>query len=102
MGVRIHDVHKTVEEVLIQYPDTRNSDDLLYLMVCKCKSPSYAKLPLERALLERKNYGIPTYASVDRARRKVQAENPELRGSDSVTDARYENYKEYKEYALEG
>lgn len=100
MGARLFDTHKLVEELLYQYPDTRNSDALLYLIVCKAIRPESAKLPLERVLLEREALGLPKYASVERSRRKVQAEHEELRATEKVTDARYENYKEYKDYAL--
>lgn len=100
MGVRLYDTHKVVEEMLYNYPDTRNSDALLYLIVCKTIRPESAKMPLERVLLEREELGLPKYASVGRARRKLQAEHEELRATEKVIDGRYENYKEYKEYAL--
>lgn len=100
MGARLYDTHKLVEELLYQFPDTRNSDALLYLVVCKSVRPDTGKLPFERVLLEREALGLPNYASVERARRKVQADNPELRANEEVTDERYKNYKEFKEYAL--
>lgn len=98
MGARLYDTHKLVEELLYQFPDTRNSDELLYLIVCKAVCKGADKLPLERVLLERSNLGLPNYASVERARRKIQRENPELRADEAVEDKRYEEFKEYKEY----
>lgn len=100
MGARLYDTERVVEELLTTYPDTRDNDPLLYLMVCKLHSPHIAKLPLERVLLERKELGIPSYTSVGRARRKLQSEREELRATSEVIDGRYENWKEFREYAL--
>lgn len=102
MRARLYSIQKLVEELLYQFPDTRNSDALLYLMVCKAIKPNSDKLPLEKILLERENLGLPKYASVGRARRKLQEYNSELRATENVIDGRYEEYKEYKKYALEG
>lgn len=101
MGARLYNTEKIVEEMLYKYPDTRSSDDLLYLTVCKHVSPNLAKMTLENALLQRNNFDLPNYKSVERSRRKLQAKNPELRANEKVEDMRYENWKEYREYALE-
>lgn len=100
MGARLYNTEKLVEKLLTTYPNTRDSDALLYLVVCKAIRPELAKLPLERVLLERDTLGLPKYASVERARRKIQANNPELKGTEKVTEGRYEEWKEYREYAL--
>lgn len=101
MGARLYDTQKIVEEMLYNYPDTRNSDALLYLIVCKTIRPEAVKMPLERVLLEREELGLPKYDSVGRIRRKLQSDHEELRATEKVTDGRYENWKEYREYALE-
>ena len=99
MGARLYSTEKLVEEMLYQYPDTRNSDALLYLIVCKAVRPESAKLPLEKVLLNREDLGLPSFKTVERNRRMLQRLNPELRASEKVEDARYENWKEYREYA---
>lgn len=87
--------------MLQQFPDTRNSDELLYLVVCKAICPRSAHITFEKMTLEREAMGLPKFITVDRARRKIQAANPDLRASKDVEDKRFENYKAYKEYALE-
>lgn len=100
MGARLYDTHKIVERLLNDYPDTRNSDDLLYLIACKDICPSMANMPFENVILNINKLGLPKYKSVERTRRKIQAEKPELRATKEVEDKKYENWKEYREYAL--
>lgn len=100
MRVQLHRVDKLVEETLRTYPDTRNSDALLYLVVCKTLVPNSTQMTLERVMLQRNELGLPNYETVGRCRRRIQAKNEELRADSKVTDVRYENYKEYRDYAL--
>lgn len=100
MGARLYDTQKVVEQLLIQYPATRNSDDLLYLMACKKVYPAMESMSFQNVILNINNMGLPKYKSVERARRKIQAEREELRANKEVEDKKYENWKEYREYAL--
>lgn len=94
----IYNVDAIVRKVLAESPETRNSDALLYVTICKRINPNFAKLPMEEVLLNRKAYGLPKIASVGRARRKIQEHTEELRGTATVTDRRYENFKTVREY----
>lgn len=97
----IYNLHYLVRETLEMYPDTRNSDTLLYVTMCKNMNPKWAKLPMETAMLQRKELGMPKYESVSRARRKIQHKDKTLRGTATVSDRRYDNYKIMRDYALE-
>lgn len=100
MGARLYNTHKIVERLLQAYPDTRDNDELLYLKTCKAIRPDMANMTFENVILDLKVMGLPKYKSVERARRKIQKDNPDLRASEEVQEMRYEEYKNYKEYAL--
>lgn len=94
----IYNVDTIVRKLLADYPETRNSDSLLYIAVCKQINPAFVKMPFEKVLLERKQLGLPKQATVGRARRKIQEHNKALRGTATVTDRRYDNFKTVREY----
>lgn len=97
----IRNIHELVEAELIEHPSSRNSDMDLYLAICKRINPMITKLSFEDALIRRRDLGMPNPFSVSRARRKIMAERPDLRGCDAVTDERYENWKVMRAYATE-
>lgn len=98
--MKIKHVQELVEESLISDPNTRNSDKVLYISVVNKINPAILRMPMETVLLNEKNLNIPSIESVGRARRKIQEYNPLLRANKAVDNARYEQWKEYREYAL--
>ena len=46
-------IQSVVKEVLEEVPDTRNSDDLLYINVCKKMSPMVLHQPFQMVFLNR-------------------------------------------------
>lgn len=100
----LEDIYSTeglVKEVLENFPDTRSSDSLLYVKICKMINPKIARMPYERVMLEADKLGIPRYDSVSRCRRKVQAEYKELRGDKKTTGYRFLRWKVFREYATD-
>lgn len=89
-----------VKLILQRYPDTRNSDDLLYLKVCEYVNGTHISLPFWKVIQERKDFGYPPFESVRRSRQKLQATYPELSSSKVVEAQREENEKVYKEFAI--
>lgn len=82
-----------VIETLKQGEIFRENDDELYFAVCvKVNSRINNRLLSEMTVGEfftnRKRYGLPTFESVSRCRRKAQEEQPELRPSKKVQEAR--------------
>ena len=88
-----------VKDILENCPDARNSDDLLYINVCKKLSPMVCTQPFQTVLLMRNELGIPPFESVRRTRQKLQAAYPELCGSDEVEAQRVVNEGIVRDYA---
>lgn len=96
------DLKKTtdlVKHLLQTVPSTRNSDDILYLEVCKNRCKNSMNLPFGLVIANRKAYNIPPYESVRRARQKVQEHHPELAGCGEVEAMRMVNEDTYRDYA---
>lgn len=86
-----------VKQLLIDYEAARNDDMYLYYVYC-CKKTSE---PIESVLSDKeiRQYAeIRTFGTVERCRRKIQAECPEL-ASERVKKARAKKEEEFKEYA---
>lgn len=95
----IRKVEELVREVLTDCPDARNSDDLLYINVCRKISPMICTQPMQTVFLMRKELGIPCYESVRRSGQKLRAAHPELCGTDEVEAHRLLNEQTVREYA---
>ena len=81
-----------VYNILSLYPDARDDDFKLYFDMCNYYTdiPVWA-ISFEEAMLNNKEHGLPSYEGITRARRRVQADYPELRGN------RYDKRMEIKE-----
>jgi uncharacterized protein (DUF169 family) len=80
-----------VTETLKQGETFRENDDLLYLTICIklfSNRGSITNMTVADFFTNRKKYGLPTFESVSRCRRKAQEENPELRPCEKVQKAR--------------
>ena len=87
-----------VIDILETCPPTRDSDDKLYVEVCKTKKKDISNCSFEDFMLHRRDYGIPSYASVGRARRKAQEERKDLVGT--IKELRKSQEPEYIDFAL--
>lgn len=94
--MEIKDVHRTVELMLTENEALRDSDDLLY--VAMAERLGLSNETFGTIFHNRTELGLPPYETVRRARQKVQAENPELRGK--RVKARAEAEKVFREYAV--
>ena len=84
--------------VLERDPLSRDSDDRLYVEVCKAKNQNISSKSFEEIMLHRNDFNLPAYSSVGRARRKAQAERTDLVGT--VRDKRRNLESEYIDFAL--
>lgn len=91
-----------VKRVLEEVPATRNSNDLLYVNVCNRINPAVCTYQFNLVLLHRKDFNIPPYESVMRARRKICNQFPELRGTEDIEAYRKLNEEIVKDYARRG
>jgi len=93
---RLIDIQKMVEGILINHPKTRDSDDALYFQIVANVSPD---LSAKEVFLNRESHGLPPYETVRRARQKLQAERPELRGTLRTQIHRKEKEERFLAYA---
>lgn len=95
----IRQTSEVVKQVLTDQPETRNSDDLLYVAVCAKFNGLAVNLPFHRVMLNRKELNIPPFESVRRSRQKIQAEYPELAGQENISAYRRQNEAAVRKYA---
>ena len=88
-----------VKDILVNDPQSRNSDEYLYLKVCAKVSGMCMNLPFWKVFLNRKEYGLPPFETVGRARRKLQETHPEFAGNSTVEAHRMLNEEVFRDYA---
>lgn len=88
-----------VKDILVNDPQSRNSDEYLYYKVCQKVGGRFVTLPFWQVVVNRKKYGLPSYETVGRARRKLQETHPELAGNSTVEAHRMLNEEVFKDYA---
>lgn len=93
---RLFDIQNLVEGILLDHPKTRDSDDALYFQIVSSINPD---LSAKEVFLNRETHGLPPYETVRRARQKLQAERPELRGTLRTQIHRKEKEEKFLAYA---
>ena len=92
-----------VQEILTSNPETRNNDNLLFFLVCKkvldVKGIDIESFSFKKLFLSLKEYGLPQFETVGRARRKLQQKNPELCCKESIAEARSANRDAFNDFA---
>lgn len=87
-------IYKTYQytlHVLKVNKEAREDDSVLYFAVCDEIAPNgIGGLLFEDVLMNRKEYRLPSYATVVRCRRKIFEEHPELRPSPKKEKMRLE------------
>ena len=91
--------NELVKEILQQMPESRNSDDVLYLQVCERIYPGSSNFSIQEVLMNRKRYNLPAFESVRRTRQKTQALYPELAGNSTVEGQRILNEEVFRAFA---
>ena len=76
----IKDYLKLVEKILREHPETRDDDMRLYVWICHETCPASMIQQFSKVMWYHSDYGLPSYESITRARRKLQEQHPELRG----------------------
>lgn len=96
------DLKGIVRDILMAIPETRDSDEVLYMEVLKRKGHEINK----ETFTNYKKYDLPTFPSISRARRKVQeiernSKNIEdwvLQSSKTVEKHRRKLEEEYRKF----
>lgn len=103
MKTNLYKVEDIVKKVLEKYPDSRNNDDVLIFRVYKEINEDVMIRELFcEVLLNRKKYNLPSYKSIERCRRKLVKEYPELKPVEEVQKARDKEENNYINYAIGG
>ena len=90
------DYYNKVKAMLIQIPETRDDDMLLYAKFCYQNGYVNDFTYFMSAMCNAKKNGLPSFESITRARRKVQEQCPELVGT--KRRIRKEEEEVYREY----
>lgn len=95
-----------VRKALESSINARNSDNYLYYLICKAimlsKGVDISTISFKEGLLLRKQYGLPNYETVRRARQKLQQENPDLAATAEVEAERAIREEAFREFVREG
>ncbi len=95
---------KLVLSILIENKQARNSDNHLFYLVGKNilseKGIDIDNIGFKELMLSLKEYGLPQFETVVRARRKLQQQFPELSGNEQVSMARLANAEAYQELVI--
>ena len=96
-------VSAIVKSILVENTRARNDDNVLYLMVLNHvsnrNSIDIQSMTVPVFLMKMKEYGLPGFETVRRSRQKVQADNPELEGTESTRRKRAKQEAVYREFA---
>ena len=96
---KIRNLHKTVEKILEKYPETRNSDNSLYLVYLKGVDETLLNKPFGVVMMNAKKFNISSQETVGRVRRKIQETRPDLQADITVLNGRRKRATYVKEYA---
>ena len=90
------DYYNKVKTMLIEVPEERDDDMLLYARFCYKYGYVFPSDNFMSVMCNAKKNNIPSFESVTRARRKVQEKCPELVGTKrKIRKAEEEVYREY-------
>ena len=97
--MNLYNLELLVKDVLLNHEDARSNDDILIFRVYKeiNESAMVRELFCE-VMLNRVAYGLPSFKSVERARRKVFEKCPNLKPK-KITKIRKDKEREYRLYA---
>lgn len=91
---KVNIVETRVRELLEQIPETRNSDELLY--VTYIETYHYTNLSKD-TFINYKQYNLPSFKTIERIRRDLQDKEKHVEADKETQDNREYAEKEYKE-----
>lgn len=97
--MRMQKLEPIVKQVLEDSQLARDDDFVLIKAVFESINPHAVHEPFSKVLDLHKSYGLPSFESVTRARRKLQSEYKNLASSKQVEAMRAEEEENFREYA---
>lgn len=96
---QLKETHNVVLEIL-KYDERARNDDM-YLINQVYSRKIDTNLSFNNIVSNRKNYDLPSFATITRCRRKIQEAFPQLKAKEIVQELREEQYCEHKCYAMD-
>ena len=97
---KIKIIEPLVKSILEKYEEARKDDFFLVAEVYYSLVPEVADCSFTSVMLAHKEFKLPSFEGITRARRKLQREYEDLRASEEVQTARLNETKEYIDYAI--
>ena len=94
------DLTKTVEKVLREHLDARDSDFRTIGWVYVLTNPEVMNMPFKSVLWRHSELNLPSFETIRRTRQKLQHDHPELRGK--TYNKRMAKQEEYIEKFVRG
>ena len=92
-----------VKIILEQQPETRSSDNLLYIEVlARTSGQNVLNMPVWAFYENQREWKLPSIETVGRCRRKAQQENPHLKATTEVQGFRCDKESEFRKFAVKG
>lgn len=98
---KLRTIEDKVRAILKKDEEARNDDMVLYLKVCNSYFKDAGAMPFAEVMSQYRYLGLPSFESVGRTRRKLQAEHPELLGSIRIQKLHAKQEQNYRRYAKE-
>ena len=103
MSSKLRNMTELVRTIMEQQPETRSSDNLLYIEVLKrTTSQNVLNMPVWLFYQNLTEWQLPSIETVGRCRRKAQQENPHLKAKPEVEGFRYDKETEFIGFAVKG
>lgn len=104
--MKLRNLTELVTNIMERQPETRSSDNLLYIEVLRHYTAATGKetlnLPVWMLYQHLTEWQIPSIETVGRCRRKAQQDNPHLKAKPEVEEFRYDKETEFIEFAVKG
>ena len=92
-----------VKIILEQQPETRSSDNLLYIEVlARTSGQNVLNMPVWAFYENLREWKLPSIETVGRCRRKAQQKNPHLKATAEVQGFRCDRESEFRKFAVKG
>lgn len=92
---KISVIETRVKEMLENSPATRENDNLLYVTYLE----EYHYIDFNRETFANyERYGLPSFKSIERVRRKIQNEEGKYKASACIEEGRNETKKQFENY----
>lgn len=100
---KLYKVEELVEKVLREHTDSRDDNFILiYRVYREINEDLVLRELFFQVMLYHKEYKLPSFESVTRARRKLMKKFPELKPSKEVQEIRDKEEMDYFKYATDG